>query len=343
MAGTPLNFNQAFNSGGLSVKSSPQMTGPMYTPPTPKNTGPSMVDIILGQLKTIPGVDNSNANSYRAAGGQGDVPVGWNGAGQTNAAQSAADAALRSANTSYDYNAQQLNDQLGSLGGQKQNAINELDTGLSGVRTQVDTSRTNAQTNNDQQVQQAGSIAHSTQQQNRNVLRSLGILNSSAAGELLSKPINEFDKQRAGMQTALTQRFGELDDFLNQKVAEANNAKNSIISQFTDLAGKIQTDLRFNERQRIDAVNQANAALQQRLADIQNSVLSYQQQVNTQKQSYTSGLSQINSYQNPTIGTNYQQNNLLTTPQNQISTVGLTPGQLTDEQRRKQGLLGSGQ
>lgn len=238
-------------------------------------------------------------------------------AAQRNSAQSQYDAQLGAENTAYDYNAQQLNDQLGTLGGQKERAIGEIDLGLSGVQNQINSAKTNAQTGTTSQINQAGSIAKSTQQQNRNVLRALGIINSTAAGELLSKPINEFDKQRATLNQAFQQKSTELDDTLTQKTAEANNAKNGIIAQFTDLVGKIQTDLRFNERQRLDAVKQANSALQQRLADIQGSVLQYQQQVNLQKQQFAQSLAQIAAQQNPQIASDYMKGIGLSTPGNQ--------------------------
>lgn len=240
---------------------------------------------------------------------------------QQQAARNNSGAELSAANTAFDYNAEQLNNQLGALGNQRTQALSEIDLGLSGLQNQIKTSRQNAQTNTEGQIKQAGSIAKSTQAQNRNVLRALGIINSTAGGELLSKPMNEFDKQRASLQQQLEQRFQELDDTFNQKTAEANAQKNGIISQFTDLVGKIQTDLRFNDRQRLDAVKQANAALQQRLADIQGSVMQFQQQVALQKQNFAQSLAQIAAQQNPTLATNYMQGLSLTTPTNQSNTA----------------------
>lgn len=217
------------------------------------------------------------------------------------AAEQARSAELGRANTQYDYLASQLQNQLSGLDTQKANATNEIDTGLSGVQNQIGLSRTNAQNSTDQQIQQAGSIAKSSQQQNRNVLRALGIINSSAAGELLSKPINEFGKQRAQLQQALVGRFNELDNTLDQATKEAANKKNEILSNYTQLYNNIQNDLRFNDRQRVDALNSINAAASQHLADIQQSVLNYQNQVNLQKQNFAMQMAQISGYQNPNI------------------------------------------
>lgn len=257
----------------------------------------------------------------------------------SGAAQSGYDAELAASNSAYDYARENLLSQIPGLEGQRDRAVSDIDLGLQGVTSQVGTSKQNAQNNNAQQIRQAGSVAKTTQQQNRNVLRSLGIINSSAAGELLSKPMNEFDTQRAQLTQQLTQRVSELDDFMNQKVAEANNAKNGIIAQFTDLYGKIQSDLRFNDRQRTDAVKAASASLQQRLADIQTSLFNYQSQVDLQKQSFSQGLSQIGQYADPVANRAAIQSTSLTTPQAQQQQIRLYTD--PNEQRKKQGLLSS--
>ena len=167
------------------------------------------------------------------------------------------------------------------------------------VRRQVGTSKTNLATNTQQQINQAGSTARNVQGQNRNVLRALGILNSSAAGQILAKPLNQFDEQRAQLGQFLVQKTTELDDFVNQKVAEATQVKNSIVQNYNDLVNKIQTDLRFNDRQRNDALQAANAALSQRMAEISQAVMNYQNQAQLQKQQFAASLAGAMNYQNP--------------------------------------------
>lgn len=277
----------------------------------------------LNNTQSIPSVQgaSTSSSSYSAPSGGGDSALtklskiaasgGLNGpqqdeynrllAAQNNSAEAQRAAELGRANTQYDYLASQLQNQLSGLDTQRTNATNEIDTGLSGIQNQVNLSRTNAQNNTDQQIQQAGSIAKSSQQQNRNVLRALGIINSSAAGELLSKPINEFGKQRAQLQQALVSRFNELDNTLDQATKEAANKKNEILSNYSQLYSNIQNDLRFNDRQRVDALNSINAAASQHLADIQSQVLNYQNQVNLQKQAFAQQMAQITGYNNPNI------------------------------------------
>lgn len=271
--------------------------------------GPSKPGYVQGTAGTVPlprqqGVLGAATSS---GGGGGGAPASTNTSpfdAAGNAARQQNDAYLSSLNTQYDQNAANLNGQLGDLGTQKDQGINSLNSELDSVKAQVGTERTSAQTNNDNQVIDAGSIAHSTQMQNRNILRSLGILNSSAAGEMLSKPMDEFGKVKAQLGTQLTQRFNQLDDFLNTQVASHQNAVQSIQQNYQSLVGKIQSDLRFNDRQRADAVKAANAALTGHLADIQTSLLNYQNQINQAKQGYASQVSQvIQGYQQPNADT----------------------------------------
>lgn len=225
-------------------------------------------------------------------------PILSNPFGGANDAAAAQNAALLSQlNTQYDQSAEQLNQQLGSLGTQRGQALSSLDTSFQGVTSQVDKSRKSAQDSTDTNVQDALSTAQDVERSNRNKLRALGILNSSAAGELLSKPLNEYDKQRGVLFKALQDRNGELDDFLTQKTAEHSQAVQQIESQYADLVGRIQSDLRFNQRQRADALQAANAALQQRMSEIQTAQFNYQAQVEAAKQQSAAAISSLNAYQ----------------------------------------------
>lgn len=333
----------------MSLNYSPALSGPGYGYYGPKDVVPNYSSAAGGSAYAAPVAHNqipasgmtsnfaSNPSNYNPGGQQGASTGGGSQfdmlsaiggdrnpdqerqfqellAAQNNSAEAQRNAELGRANTQYDYLASQLQNQLGGLTTQRTNAENEIETGLSGVRNQIGLSRQNAQTNTDQQIQQAGSIAKTSQQQNRNVLRALGIINSSAAGELLSKPINEFGKQRAQMQQALTSRFSELDNTLDQAVKEASNKKNEILSNYSQLYSNIQNDLRFNDRQRVDALNSINAAASQHLADIQSQVLNYQNQVNLQKQAFAMQMAQITGYKNPSFNLSGIQNATLTNP-----------------------------
>lgn len=286
-----LNYNQAVNSGGLTVQQ----------PNTPRPTGGG------------------------GGGGGGPTPTGldphinpatgaWDDnffASQRSAAQDSNSALLSSLNTEYDRNAENLSGQLDFLGTQKGNSLSELDTAFTGTENQVKSAKTNSDTGTADAIKQAGSIAQSTQLQNRNILRALGILNSSAGGELLSKPITEFDKQRASLVASHLQRISELDDTLNQASSQHSNAVKSLEDNYSNLVGQIQTDLRFNDRQRADAIKSANAALNQRMADIQTSMANYKAQVDAAKVAAGQAISSISNYAQPTANTGAISNTLI--------------------------------
>lgn len=226
-------------------------------------------------------------------------PIAEARAAEERAAQERYNAENQSLNTQFDYSKAQLEGQLGTLGTQKEQSMSQVDLGLADVNRQVGTSKTNLGTNTQQQINEAGSTARNVQGQNRNVLRALGILNSSAAGQIMAKPMNQFDEQRARLGQYMVQKSAELDDFVNQKVAEAAQVKNNILQSYNDLVGKIQTDLRFNDRQRNDAIQQANAALSQRMSEISQTVMQYQQQAQQQAQQLQASVQQALSYQAP--------------------------------------------
>jgi len=256
-----------------------------------------------------------------------------------NAAQSGYDAQLAGLNTQYDRSRDQIQGQLGLLSDSLNQNRSTLDQELESVKNQVGTARTNAQTNTEKQIAEAGNTARSTQFQNRNVLRALGILNSSAAGDLLSKPVNEFDKQRASLNETLGQRFNELDNFIGERTKEHQTAVQGLVGNYQNLVGQIQGDLRFNERSRGDAIQAANSALQQRVADIQNSMMNYQNQVAMMKQQYGQQVQGLSSYQDPTYNQQGFQQQLLTTPQAQQQQIGVNPNIIDPQKKKQAGLL----
>jgi len=251
-----------------------------------------------------------------------------------DAAQAGYDAELGAANSALDYERSNLLSQMDSLGAQRQNSINSLSTALQGVEKEVGTQKQRSADQTQDAINQAGSVAKTTQSQNRNVLRALGILNSSAAGEQLTKPITEFDNQRAVLVKANLDRINSLDDFYNQKLSEHKNAVQSIETQFNDLVGRIQNDLRFNDRQRTDAVRQATSALQSRKAEIANSMNNYALQVDQLKGNYMKQLAEQANYVAPTANTNLISSMGLTNTSN----TGRTNAQIfdrDDEERRR--------
>lgn len=256
--------------------------------------------------------------------------------GSQQSQQSLADAELQSLNTQYDRLRAEAEQQLPFIQNERNRSLSNLANEMTGVQNTITRQKEATQQNRESQIGDAGQIAQQTQRSNRNTLRALGILNSSAAGELLSKPMNEFDKVRSTIIQESTRRFNELDDFLNQKTAEHANLVAQIEDNYSRIVGQIQNDLRFNERERADSIRSVNAALQARLAEIQQSQASWQNEIQAMKANLSNQLGSINSYNQITgdmSGIRAQQANLLQQAQ---------PNQLAvyDDQKKKTGLSG---
>lgn len=149
------------------------------------------------------------------------------------------------------------------------------------------------------------------QKSNRNVLRALGILSSSAAGEMLNKPINEYGKQAADLGQQLVQRKNDIQQWLQDRTAEHQTAVRDVQSQYANLVGQIQNDLRFNDRQRSDAVRSASAALQTRIQQIQESAKQYALTAQNYNNQILQQVAQLQLYQNPQANTSGIQQQLL--------------------------------
>jgi len=218
---------------------------------------------------------------------------------QEDIARQQAEAELRSLNTAYDQNAANAQNQLSSLSTQRESSLANLQNSLSQVQASVGQSKTSAQTETQNQINKALTTAKDVQKQNRNVLRALGILSSTAAGEALNKPMSQFDQQRAELGQSLLTRIQQLDDFYNQKVTENQSVVKQINDNYNNLVNQIQSDLRFNDRQRADAIRQANSALTQRISEIASQQQQYQQAVKAQQNTYTQQLTELANYVNP--------------------------------------------
>lgn len=256
-----------------------------------------------------------------------------------SAAEAQSRAELEAANTEFDRNAETLRGQQDFLGVQRGNTLSSLASEFGNVQNQAKRQKDYATTNNEQQTQDALATAQDVQRKSRNTLRALGILNSTAAGEMLQKPFMQYDQQRARLTTAFNQRINELDDYLNAQAEKHAQAVKEVEANYTNLIGNIQRDLRFNERSRIDAVRSANASLQKTLAEIQSSIMNYKTQVDAAKLNAQNTLSSMNNYTAPTADLNSIKNSQATGDAAKYS--GNASLYLTEDQlNKKQGIPG---
>jgi hypothetical protein len=232
------------------------------------------------------GGTDQNANDY------------WN---QMKAAADAGDQAARdSLNSQYDRQESQLYGQLGTAESNKNLTLTDILNSLSTTQKGIEKQKTESQQAVADETARAGQAAQSTQRTNRNVLRALGILNSTYSADALQKPMNEFDMERNRLTNIGIQNIGKLDEGLNAAKAEAETQKNKVIAQFNDIVGKINSDIRFSQAERTNALNASRAALQQRIADIQGQKFNYEQQATQLRQNFITDLAKIQASANPT-------------------------------------------
>lgn len=205
--------------------------------------------------------------------------------------------------SAYDYNREKLETQRDYLGTQKDDAFSQLGLEETKLNQTVEGQKTQSYKTITREIQEAAGVANQVKSQNRNILRALGILASSAAAELLSRPMDEFAKERSRLTEIGIQRVNELDDYLNNGLDEIRNARTSVTNQFTKLTADIENDLRYNDRERLSAIEAANNALMERLNQIDMAALEFATQTQTTQNSILGSLNNITNYQNPETNT----------------------------------------
>lgn len=240
------------------------------------------------------GIDSSQKSALFKQYGVSDTPS------LIEAMKKANDAQLQSAKNQYDLTAENLRSQLGALGSQRESSLSNLNAQLTDYRNQVGTEEQRAKDAVARAIDEALNTAKDTQRSNRNTLRGLGILASSAAGDIMSRPLQEYDKQRATLNQDLTLRLEDLQSALTAKTAEHAQMVKDIESQYAQLVGNIQRDLRFNDFQKQSAIENANAILQQNIAQILQQQQQYEQQVALAAQQYSLAGNSLLDYNLPT-------------------------------------------
>jgi hypothetical protein len=214
-------------------------------------------------------------------------------------AEEQAAAALNAALTQFDQYAENAVIQKTELENQQSSILSGLETQRGKASNQATTSTTQAQQATKTAKNKALSTAQDIEKKNRNTLRALGILSSSAGGEMMNAPYNELGKVNADLQQGLVNRVGEIDQWLRDRNTEIDQATNDVKNQFATLVQRINSDMRFNDRQRIDAVQQANAALSATLQEIQTRKEANDLAARQFTSQMLGQIAQIQLYQNP--------------------------------------------
>lgn len=203
----------------------------------------------------------------------------------------------------FDKSGAMAQDQIKSLETSKATDQSILEQALRSVLTQAGATKDNLVNQAESAIEQGASAARQATVKTRNSLRGLGILNSSAGGELLSRAGTEFQKVSADVQTQLSQGLKQVDDFITTKTEENALKVQQLVQQYADLVGRIQTDLRFNKREQLAAVKQAQLARDQMLSGIRAEQTNYMLQAEAYKNNIVSELGGVSQLANNNVGT----------------------------------------
>ena len=257
---------------------SPTLSG---TNPTNNNAGSQQIQ---GLPQQVPQQDNGINDWQNQAGG---------------AASNQAKAELEAAMNEYSRQEELGNQQIGQYQQEEASTLSDINTMRGRVGTEATTAKTDAESATLKEKGKALSTAQDTQRTNRNILRALGILSSSAAGEMLTKPMTQYGQVSGELGTQLVKRKQQVDQWLMERNQDFDSQVTQIQNQYRGLVDRIRTDLRYNGEQRATAVKAASAALQQMMADIQQTAMQYQQAAREYNNNILGQIAQIQLYQNP--------------------------------------------
>lgn len=314
------------STGGMSM--GPNMS--TQTPWTPVPQG--------GQVL---GTNTGGNGGGTLSGGlpQMDTTGGYNQGQAENNANNQAQIELQQALAEFDKQAELGQNQIGYLEGQQGQTLSDLETMRGRTATEATTAKADAESSTQSEKGKALNTAQGVQKQNRNILRALGILSSSAAGEMLTKPLTEYGQQAAELGMQLVKRKSQVDDWLMQRNQDFDSQTNQIKSQYANLIGNIQTDLRYNGEQRALAVKAASSALQNKLQEISQTAMQYKQAAQEYNNGILGQIAQIQLYQNPNADISGILSSMLNPGQQtaQPQQVGI---QQSEEQKKKSLLSG---
>ena len=297
---------QQYSSGGLS---SSQPINYTISPLTGPVLGASTS--FIGPQKPIgPQLTNNQQPNNQQPNNQQPNDIFGNAADLAN---EQAQNELRSALSEFDQYSEQGNLQKNELGTQQ----NTLLSGLENQQGQVVNESGNMINEAGQATTTAKqkdlSTAQDVTKKNRNVLRALGILSSSAAGEMLNRPQEEYATQAADLEQQFVKRKSQVEQWAAEKKNEITSKVTEVKQNFQNMIAKIDSDLRFNERQRAEAVRAAGTALKQTMESLRTQALSYQQAADQYNSNILAQVAQLKLYQNPQADTTGIQNQLLST------------------------------
>lgn len=215
------------------------------------------------------------------------------------AAEAQRQAEIAASDAAYQHQADLLLNQLGDIGNQKSVAMQGLENAFNQMSGKVSEQKASSQQMADNAIQQAANTAQNTQLANRNVLRALGILNSTYAADKLSAPTQAFDQQRAQILQTHVNNVNQLDSYYRDQLAAHQIAAQNLEGQYADLIGKIQADQRFNDAQKQQGILAAQSAFSQQLSNIASNFANTKAAVDAAKQNLVAQIASVQMGANP--------------------------------------------
>jgi len=166
-----------------------------------------------------------------------------------------------------------------AAGSSRDQLLSQVSREQQNLQSRVDTQKQQAADKAADEISEGADSARKTQQGIRNMLRAMGILASSAAGELLSRPLTKFDQQKAKINASLKSRIRELEDYFNDATLQLSQEKTRIKSQYEQMINNIRADIRFTEAERESSLVEAQKAFNERMLEIKQAFTGVQSQV----------------------------------------------------------------
>ena len=331
-----LNYNQ-----GLSPYATPQPTQSFSN--NYVSTNPSLNQFSGAATKPVLGASTQNTGMLSQSSQQSQQqtqqqtnPFQGQATAEYNQAQAELDAALNE----FDRNEELLTSQVSQNESEKNRLITEGQTEYGKAQKSGAGLITEAGDTTKSEEQKSLSTAQDTQKSNRNMLRALGILSSSAAGEMLGKPMEAHAQNVAELGKMFIKRKQQVEDWLTQKGDELSTYKQTLESQYQTVVQNIQRDVRFNRQRKMEALKAAQTAFSQRVSELNLTSQNYQTAAKQYNDNLALQLAQITQYNNPQANLSGITKNLMQPAQQvQPLQVGVL-GQGNDEEyKKKMGLL----
>lgn len=245
---------------------------------------------------------------------------------------------LDSALAEYDRQEEMLNSQKAENEAEKNRQIQAAQTEYGKAEKSAQNLISEAGESKTNEENKSLTTAQDTVRKNRNVLRALGILSSSAAGEMLSRPMEAHAQNVADLGQLYIKRKQQVEEWLTGKSDEMNTYKQNLEAQYTQVINNIQQDVRFNRERKMEALQAAQTAFGERMGELNTASQNYQVAAKQYQDNLSMQLAQIALYQNPSANISGITSTLMqpAQPQRNVSTPALTP---TEEYRKKLGLL----